>query len=380
MPPRSVKMNRLHLRVPAAGLVAEVDSGLQQLSHGDDSHVCFLSRFELSVQPAGLGRNRLREPAPPPGRVRRVGGTDGRRANERLQPRARSSAAARSAGSGDSMSTASPVSGCGRRAAPRAGTGARGRVAGDAVGRVAGDRQADRGEVDADLVRPARLEPHAQQRVLAAAARSTSKCVTASRGVSVSSERRVGSRRSRPIGASIRPARERGRPRTSARYSRSSSRAPHERLQRARTPRRARDDQQARRVAVEPVDDARPVRSSPPATPRASSPCTSVPLVVPGAGMHDERRRACRRRAGARPRRRWRASRLRRRAAPARAGGVDLELLPAREPVALRRASPSTSTRAARRAAARPPRASRPRAARARKRSSRAPAAAVRDA
>ena len=26
----------LHLRVPAAGLVAEVDSGLQQLLHGDD--------------------------------------------------------------------------------------------------------------------------------------------------------------------------------------------------------------------------------------------------------------------------------------------------------------------------------------------------------
>jgi hypothetical protein len=46
--------------------------------------------------------------------------------------------------------------------------------------------------------------------------RSTSKCVTASRGVSVSSEWRVGSRRSRPIGASMRPVQERGRPRTSA--------------------------------------------------------------------------------------------------------------------------------------------------------------------
>src|SRR5690606_16830081 len=29
----------LHLRVPAAGLVPEVDTGLQQLLHGDDSHV-----------------------------------------------------------------------------------------------------------------------------------------------------------------------------------------------------------------------------------------------------------------------------------------------------------------------------------------------------
>ena len=45
----------------------------------------------------------------------------------------------------------------------------------------------------------------------------TSNHVTASRGVSVSSERRVRSRRSRPIGASIRPVRDRGAPRTSAR-------------------------------------------------------------------------------------------------------------------------------------------------------------------
>ena len=51
---------------------------------------------------------------------------------------------------------------------------------------------------------------------------TTSKCVTASRGVSVSSDCRVGSERSRPIAASIRPALDRGRPRTSARYSRSS--------------------------------------------------------------------------------------------------------------------------------------------------------------
>ena len=34
-----------HLRVPSAGLVAELDPGLQQLLHGDDSHACLLSRF-----------------------------------------------------------------------------------------------------------------------------------------------------------------------------------------------------------------------------------------------------------------------------------------------------------------------------------------------
>src|SRR5688572_14611960 len=35
----------LHLRVPAAGLVAEVDAGLQQLSHRDDGQGRFLSGF-----------------------------------------------------------------------------------------------------------------------------------------------------------------------------------------------------------------------------------------------------------------------------------------------------------------------------------------------
>ena len=38
-------------------------------------------------------------------------------------------------------------------------------VARDAVERVAGDRQVDRREVHADLVRPARLEPHPEQGV-----------------------------------------------------------------------------------------------------------------------------------------------------------------------------------------------------------------------
>ena len=46
----------------------------------------------------------------------------------------------------------------------------------------------------------------------------------ASRGVSVSSEWRCASLRSRPIGASIVPLRERGRPTTSARYSLVSAR------------------------------------------------------------------------------------------------------------------------------------------------------------
>ena len=48
------------------------------------------------------------------------------------------------------------------------------------------------------------LEPNLEERVVAQRSR-TSNQVTASRGVGVSSEWRVRSRRSRPIGASIRP-------------------------------------------------------------------------------------------------------------------------------------------------------------------------------
>ena len=115
----------------------------------------------------------------------------------------------------------------------------------------------------------------------AASSSTTSKCVTASFGESVSSERRVGSRRSRPIGASIRPLRERGRPRTSARYSRSSPR----RFTSARRPSYASslfettispDVSRSRRWTI-------PGRSgSPPARP--GIPCASVPVAWPAPG------------------------------------------------------------------------------------------------
>src|SRR5207248_11469940 len=68
----------LHLRVPAAGLVAEMDSGLEQLSHGDDGHG-FETPFWLDERelPAGLGRTGIRRgcrhprPGKPPGRERK---------------------------------------------------------------------------------------------------------------------------------------------------------------------------------------------------------------------------------------------------------------------------------------------------------------------
>ena len=166
-----------------------------------------------------------------------------------------------------------------------------------------------------------------EQRV-AASSSSTSKCVTAvARRVRVERLPRR-SRRSRPIGASIVPRRERGRPRTSARYSRSSSRRAHELLQAPVRLLRARDDHQPGRVAVEPVHDPRPfllaargaVREQP--VRRASRPRGRRP----GA-----RRRppACRRRAGARPPRRSRSVELLRRGSRRRSGGVELDLLAA---------------------------------------------------
>ena len=51
--------------------------------------------------------------------------------------------------------------GCVQELAPEA------EVSGDAVDRVARDRQADRREVDADLVRPPGLQAYAQEGVLA---------------------------------------------------------------------------------------------------------------------------------------------------------------------------------------------------------------------
>ena len=45
----------LHLRVPATGLVPEVDAALEELAHGDDGHaVVSLLSFQLSTRRAGL--------------------------------------------------------------------------------------------------------------------------------------------------------------------------------------------------------------------------------------------------------------------------------------------------------------------------------------
>ena len=90
-------------------------------------------------------------------------------------------------------------------------------------------------------------------------ARSTAKWVTAGRGSSVSDEIRVRSWRSRPSGASIVPRSAGGRPSTSARYSRVSSRARQLRLERGVRRLGPGEGEQAGGVAVQPVHDAGPV-------------------------------------------------------------------------------------------------------------------------
>ena len=183
-------------------------------------------------------------------------GSRGRRARQDRPARN----AARSGGSSETVSIRSPLNGCGNASAVACRNCRSSARLADAVGRVAGDRQVDRREVDADLVHPARLEPHAQQRVLGAELldlevrrprRAASRCRARSR---------VGSPRSRPIGASILPG-ARARPAAHEREVRALERAlAHELAQRCVRLLRARERDQARRVAVEPVDDARPLR------------------------------------------------------------------------------------------------------------------------
>ena len=173
-----------------------------------------------------------------------------------------------------------------------------------AVLAVADDRMADRapcgrgsdgcgrsrGRLAAALASPQRLE--------------SSKWVRASRGLSVSIECSTRSRRSRPIGASIVPeSAPAGIPSTSARYSRRSSRACQQRLERAVHRIALGDDQQARGVAVEPVDDPGPLRVLA-AGGAAGQRLRERAGPVAARRMHDDARPACRRRAGARPRRR----------------------------------------------------------------------------
>ena len=173
----------------------------------------------------------------------------------------------------------------------------------NAVVAISQHRQVDRGQVHADLVRAARLELHPQQRVLGqqlCRPRSASRRPAASR---VSSDCRVGCV---AVAADRRLDSPTARARTAA-HEREvlalERPAPDEALQAAERLLAPRDDEQARRVAVEPVHDARALLR--PARRAAAAQC-SRERARACARLRDGRRRrpACRRRAGARPPRR----------------------------------------------------------------------------
>ena len=306
----------LHLRIPAAGLVAEVDSGLQELTHGDDCQGSGPLSWLIGGA-AGVARAepmlRARHPRPfflpgrrnwtrqsvaalrpcgawtwpkrtclgtVPGQVRKDGA--------RRSRRARSSAAARSGGSGDSR--LDPLAREGMVERERGGVQElplEAEVAGDAVDGVAADRQLDRREVDADLVRPARLEPHVEQRARAEQLRDLEPRDRLARRRRVERVPRCGRCRSRPIGASIRP-RPRPRRARDEREVAALDLAPADRLlqpacassERATTSRPG-------GVAVEPVDDARPVVVSAGRV-ELEQPVHERPGRRPGARVDDE--------------------------------------------------------------------------------------------
>ena len=168
------------------------------------------------------------------------------------------SAALRSAASGASSASRSPVRGCAnamRAACRNCRADERRRPA---VDPVADDRVADRGEVHADLVRAPRLRPRLDQR---RARRSARRRVRRHRTRAPPSTtamrwRSRGSRRDRRVDHALRAASAcpRRARRTSSRRVRSLSCA-RQRVVRGVV---LRDEDHARRVAVEPVHDARP--------------------------------------------------------------------------------------------------------------------------
>ena len=146
-----------------------------------------------------------------------------------------------------------------------------------AVDRVADDREADRREMDADLVRPASLQVDREERVLAeqleqlevrdGVARAVRVQRLPGRVAAVAADRRLD-----PAGARSRPAADEGQVGPLELAALDQLLQPLVRLLRAG------DDEQARGVAVEPVDDPRSLLVAPPAAPCASTPWTSVPV------------------------------------------------------------------------------------------------------
>src|SRR6188472_1768580 len=131
-------------------------------------------------------------------------------------------------------------------------------ITGDPVDRIAGYRQVDGGQMNPDLVRPAGLEPDAQQCMARQQLLELEMRYRRARGGRVE-------RMPKPVMPVAtdrgvdRPAPRPRPPRHERKVLARQLPAPHEPLQPLVGLVRARDDEQPRRVAVEPVDDARTV-------------------------------------------------------------------------------------------------------------------------
>src|SRR5262245_63560214 len=159
---------------------------------------------------------------------------------------------------------------------------------GDAVRPVADDGQVDRGQVDADLVRPAGLQPHVQQRVAVDQLGDLEVRHSLTRRVGVErAARRVGAVAADdgldapPPGARA-PANERD-------VAALQLSALHELPEALVRLLGSRNDQEPRGVAIEPVDDSGPLLL--PARGSACEPMDERPGHMPGSRVHDD---ACR--------------------------------------------------------------------------------------
>ena len=279
MPPRSDEA--LHLRVPAAGLVAEVHAGLEQVTHGYD---CQGSAFlgSIAQQPAGRGRNLAQRPRHPhpswsPGR-----GTERGKCSRQASARARSSPAARSSGSGAATSIRSPPKGWSKASRAAGGTAvrARDRPRRRRPGRRRPEGRSPRGgrgsgasgRLERHLEQGARTEPFDQLEPRDRIPRRRGVERMARAVDPVAADRRLDPPRPGPW-----------RPKDERQVDALDETAPDRLLEACVRLVRASDHEHARRVAVETVDDARPI-SSPPAASSASRPCTSVPVSWPAAG------------------------------------------------------------------------------------------------
>ena len=178
-------------------------------------------------------------------------------------------------------------------------------VAGDAVDGVAADRKLDRLQMDADLVRPPRLEPHLEERARPDELLHLEPRDRVPRRLGVERAARTvaavtADRRLDPPGSGTRRAQDEREVAPLDPSLANRVREPPVRLVGAR------DDEQPGRVAVEAVDEPRPLWVS---TRRSEREQTVRERRVDRPVRRDARRgpQACRRRAGARPRTRRRA-------------------------------------------------------------------------